>query len=83
MINAGSILCLTSLHDDSSAGFLMEVVKEFILAWRKRSDIDDSLASRRNHLLNPERHAFEFHGGGIKVLDPEGEGLIGWGTDFG
>jgi hypothetical protein len=75
--------CLTSLHDERSAGFLMEVVKEFIPAWRKRSDIDDSLASRRNHLLNPERHAFEFHGDGIKVLDPESEWLIGWGTDFG
>src|SRR5215469_16038425 len=83
MINAASTLCLTSLRDESSVGFLMEVVEEFIPAWRKRSDIDDSLASRRDHLLNPERHAFEFHSGGIKVLDPEGKRLIGWGTDFG
>ena len=49
------------MHDQSAAGFLMEVVKEFVLARRERADIDDPFAAGSNDLLDPQRHTLEFH----------------------
>jgi hypothetical protein len=60
----------------------MKIVEEFILAWRQRADIDHTLGSGGNHFLDPERYAFEFHGGYIEILDPQDDRPIGRRMDF-
>jgi 3-oxoacyl-[acyl-carrier protein] reductase len=61
---------VTSLYDEGTPSLAMEIVEEFVLARRKRADIDDTLGSRGHHFLDPERYALEFHRGCIEILHP-------------
>src|SRR6476620_5503000 len=65
------------LHGQGAARLFVEVVVKFVAAGFQRPHIDDALAVGGDHLFNPQRFAFEFHGLGVEVLDPESDGFVG------
>src|ERR1700675_4732253 len=71
-----------SLHDKRASGFLMEIVEKFVAAGRERADMHRAFAAGSDHLLDPQRHAFEFHGRGIQVFYSYGQRPIGRRADF-
>src|SRR5580704_1864784 len=77
-----TITTKASLHDKRAPGFLMEIVEKFVAARRERANMHRAFAAGRDHLLDPQRHAFEFHGRGIQVFHSYGQRPIGRRADF-
>src|ERR1019366_3686596 len=65
------------LHGQGAARLFVEVVVKFVAAGFQCPHIDDTLAVGGDHLFDPQRCAFELHGLGVEVLDPESDGLVG------
>jgi len=72
-----------SLYDEGTSSLSMKIVEEFVLARRERTDIDGTLGSGGDDLLDPKRYALEFHGGCIEILDHQDDRPIGGRMDFG
>src|SRR5580704_12390327 len=77
-----AIVTKASLHDKRAPGFLMEIVEKFVAARRERANMHHAFAAGRDHLLDPQRHAFEFHCPGIQVFHSYGQRPIGRRADF-
>src|SRR6202051_3476006 len=71
-----------SLHDQRAPGFLMEIVEKFVAARRERANMHGAFAAGCDHLLDPQRHAFEFHCPGVQVLHSYGQRSVGTSADF-
>src|SRR5215212_5654110 len=76
MMRAASTgVCL--LHNQGAARLLVEVVVELVASGLQRPHIDHPFAIGGDHLFNPQRLAFKFHGFAVEVLDPKRNGLVG------
>src|ERR1700688_4364475 len=82
MMRAASTVCHL-LHGQGAARLVVEVVVKFIASGLQRPHIDDAFGAGGNHLFDPQRRAFEFHGLGVEIFHPEQDRLVGGGADLG
>ena len=71
------------LHDQRAArGLLVVFVEKLVPAGFLRADIDDGVSACRDHLLDVQRLALEFHRLGIEIFQLDHDRRIGGSADF-
>ena len=60
----------------------MEIVEKFVADQREWANMHHAFAAGCDHLLDPQRHAFEFHCRDVQVFHSYGQRPIGRRADF-